>query len=205
MRKFVLTLFAMCSVLQLSASPQLCEKIIYNGKSYKIDVSAYPLTPYFEIKEHRDTLEAAKMGQLKYIDGDWCRSGVVSTALNRGYIGIFEIICRKLMVKDIEVLDPDKRGFAMKSVMSRIFPNEKQVHVDWYTGVLALQDGYRVKDIMYAWTLYSHYIMLKIENGKLVRKYRLTGDQYMEYWESPFWDDQQIDEFYRTLKKKKNK
>ena len=183
-----LTLFLGVAVF---ASPQIPDEIIYKGKKFNI-LYLHILESYF--KKHPDKISKAYSDCL----GDILPS---STGLNRGYIATHEIKNNQLFLQDIRILSPlDEDGY--KSVTSNIFPNKESVKIDWFTGILVLQNGEYIGHVHggYGSTpSYEKYILLEIRNGNLIREIQLDLDEFEIYKEKQFQIFKQTKE-YEKLK-----
>jgi hypothetical protein len=82
----ILTIFSCLTVFGTSQCP---EKIIYNGKEYKLHSN--PMETYFK----------------KYPDKR-PKGGIRSTALWRGYVATYEVKNNQLFLKDISVIEEYK-------------------------------------------------------------------------------------------------
>lgn len=118
---FILALFP----VKLFATAQVPDRIIWEGKTYSLLCN--PLGPYFQ--EYPD-----KRPQ-----------GGFSTALWRGYVATFEIINNQLYLTEI-ITDPfaeyrEDSISLQKNLVEEIFPGQKKVKVDWFTGLLVIPRG----------------------------------------------------------------
>jgi hypothetical protein len=98
------------------ATAQIPDRIIIKGKSY--DLFTNPMEEYFDKNPEKRPY------------------GTISTALWRGYVATFELENNQLVLRDIEILDSSddsnngKDGW--KSVISEIFPDKREVKVNWF-------------------------------------------------------------------------
>lgn len=167
MKKFFLLLLTICSVslskATTSLTAQIPDKITYEGTEYNLN--ANPLEPFFD----------------KYPDKR-PQSGMVSSALWRGYVAYFEVIDAQLYVTDIKIEVPsgnkeDSYPYTWVSAYKEVFPNEEKVKIDWYTGILILPDGELVEYVHMGYSsMYSEYWLLEIEEGNFneARNYKHT-------------------------------
>jgi hypothetical protein len=115
----ILSIFA----IKAESTPQKPDTLIFNNQSFLL--YTYILEPYFNIHPVMRP-----------------KSEVFSTALWRGYVSTFEIIGNKLFVCNLEILiRNDGPGFPykMKSVFQDVFPQNKPVCIDWYSGDIRAQ------------------------------------------------------------------
>lgn len=163
MKKVLLILLMTICAIQLFATAQEPDILVYEGKEYKLFTN--PMEPFFE--KHPDLRP---------------KSNWTSSALWRGYIAKFEIRDEQLVVSDILILEyiDDQRSFT--SVYDKIFPEQKNVAVTWMTGILTLPIGEMTDYVHMGYgSTYSAYKLLRIENGKLVQTRDFTEDEYAQY------------------------
>lgn len=163
MKKVLLILLMTICAIQLFATAQEPDILVYEGKEYKLFTN--PMEPFFE--KHPDLRP---------------KSNWTSSALWRGYIAKFEIRDEQLVVSDILILEyiDDQRSFT--SVYDKIFPEQKNVVVTWMTGILTLPCGELTNYVHMGYgSTYSAYKLLRIENGKLVQSRDFTEEEYEQY------------------------
>ncbi len=160
-------------LLQVHATAQRPDKITYNGEEYSLHSN--PLEDYFE-----------KYPKQRPGGDIW------STSLSRRYVATFELREKQLFLKDIEALirdtsNTEKFATKMISVRKEIFPNEKDLEMDWFSGLLVLPYGKLLTYVHggYAST-FENYIILEINKGQLVAEKKLTGPQYKVFKEKQF-------------------
>jgi len=157
----------------LFATAQEPDKIIYKGKIYRL--LSNPLEVYF--KKNPD----------KRPQGE-----AMSTALGRGYIATFEVRENQLFLKDIEIeyLDTTSKGrsnYKWRSVLKEVFPNQKDVKIDWFTGLLVIPHGKIINYVHMGYgSTYKKYTLLEINKGDLKKEKRLNHKQYEKYKERQF-------------------
>jgi len=166
----------------VSATAQIPDRLIYQGKSYNLHNN--PLEVYF--KEH----------PKKRPEGD-----ISSTALWRGYIATFEIQNQTLILKDLEVqVYQHQEGqeewmpnVTLKSVLNTVFPEGNTLKIDWCTEVLILPSG-KLKDYVhhgYAST-FEQYVLLEMKAGVLLQSKKFDTTGYLAF------KKQQLERFKRT-------
>lgn len=179
--KFFLTLFL---VLNVFATTQHPDKIIYNGEKHRLHSN--PLEVYFE----------------KYPDKR-PQSDITSTALWRGYIATFNVIDNQLFLKDIEIQYQDTTceesdNFKWKSVINEVFPNQKDIKIDWLTGLLVMPHGKLVNYVQMGYgSTYEEYILLEIDKGDLKKEMKFNCNEYEKFKERQFQAFKQTDEYIR--------
>lgn len=161
MKKVLLILLMTICAIQVFATAQYPDILVYEGKEY--DLFTNPLELFFE--EHPDL-----------------RPESTSTALWRGYIAKFEIRDNQLVVSDILIPKYIDYETVYISIYDKIFPEQKNVAVTWMTGILTLPIGEMTDYVHMGYgSTYSAYKLLRIENGKLVQTRDFTEDEYAQY------------------------
>lgn len=142
---------------------QTSEEFIYKGRTYQ-GIYSEPLSQYLHSRGIKDDF-------VGICSANW-----------RGYNGTWLIENTKLYLKDFSggiryKLDPtDKSAFAKSEIrsvgLSYLFPNQKMVFADWYTGEITLvpeivgtMDDYFNNEV-----IYRKIIHLTFENGILINK-----------------------------------
>ncbi len=168
----------------LFATAQEPDKIIYKGKLYML--FSNPLEKYFE----------------KYPDKR-PKSASMSTALWRGYIATFEVRENQLFLKDIEIeyLDTtskERTEYKLQSVLNEVFPNQKEVKIDWLTGLLVIPRG-KMKNYVHMGygSTFKKYTLLEISKGDLKKEKHLSYKQYEKFKERQFQAFRQTDEYLK--------
>lgn len=155
------------------ATAQYPDKILYDGQEYNLHTN--PMEPYFA--EHPDRKP---------------ETGFSMTALWRGYVATFAFKANRLVLEDIGIrIRVERRGgkppYEWKSILSEVLPEGDTLQVDWFTGILVLPYGERVKYVHMGYgSTYSNYILLEVKNGKLTGQRNLDHDQYVDFKERQF-------------------
>lgn len=137
------------------AKIQHADRIRYKGAIYAI-VREYPLEAYFaEFPKRRPR------GEYK------------SGALWRGYRATFEIRRLRLVVHDVDhIVDEDPvHGTRWESVLSTVWPHERPLRVDSFTGTLALPNG--EPEGKHTFLMSRTFILLDVRRGRLVAERHL--------------------------------
>ena len=177
----ILTLF---SGLKVFATAQFPDKINYNGKEYNLNSN--PLEVYFEKNPNKRP-----------------KSEVRSSALWRGYVATFEIIDNQLFLKDIEIQyrDTTSKGSNnsnWKSVLNEVFADQKNIQVDWYTGLLVLPQGKVVNYVHMGYgSTYQHYTILELNKGVLTQEKRFKRKAYEKFKEKQFQVFKQTEDYHK--------
>ena len=186
MKPLLILIFTVFFGLRLFATAQYPDKVIYNGKEYSLQSN--PLESFF--KENPDKLP---------------KSEIVSTALWRGYVATFEVRDNQLYVKDIEIEVSDTSStrtssFKWKSVLNEVFPGQKEVKVEWITGLLVMPYGKIVNYVHMGYgSTYEFYTLLEFDKGNLVREKNFKYDEYEKFKERQF-QAFKMTEDYKKLK-----
>jgi hypothetical protein len=177
----ILTLF---SGLNVFATAQFPDKINYNGKEYNLNSN--PLEVYFEKNPNKRP-----------------KSEVRSSALWRGYVATFEIIDNQLFLKDIEIQyrDTTSKGSNnsnWKSVLNEVFADQKNIQVDWYTGLLVLPQGKVVNYVHMGYgSTYQHYTILELNKGVLTQEKQFKRKAYEKFKEKQFQVFKQNEDYHK--------
>jgi len=172
--------------LSVFATAQKPDKLIYNGIEYNLHSN--PLESYFEKNPDKRP-----------------KGGVMSTALWRGYVATFEIRDSMLYVKDIQIpywdtTDNNNHDTKWKSVLNEVFPEQKEIKVEWLTGILVLPYGDLVNYVHMGYgSTYKNYILLEIHKGILKKEKRYNYKEYEKFKEKQFQAFKRTDE-YNKLK-----
>lgn len=188
---FVTAVLLVCSV-SIFATAQAPDKIFYNGKEYKLHSN--PMEEYFK-----------KFPEKKP------KSGVISSALWRGYIATFEITENNLFLKDIVIMDLSKTDrkssqAAWTSVLSQVVTDDKKLKIDWLTGLLVLPHGEIVNYVHMGYgTTYENYILLEIDKGEFNRAKEFDHKEYEKFKDKQFAAFKLTDEYKKMLDESKKK
>ncbi len=158
---FLLTAFFHSAVL---GTPQIPDKIIYLGKEYKLQARAnYVMDSYFE--KHPDKNP---------------RNGFGTTALWRGYVATFEIWGNQLYLRGIEIMDSQDEW---KSALNDIFPDQKSIKINWFTGILVLPSGEEIAPAKSYGSdpTYENYILLEIDHGILKKEKTINYKDFEKF------------------------
>ncbi len=180
MKKALLLATFLLLSLSAMATAQIPDYIIYKGEKYAMHTN--PLEQYFE--------------QFP----DKRPEGLQSTALWRGYIATFEIIDDQLCVKDIEVehYDNETQEYSTLSVLNDIFPDEASRRLDWWSGLMVLPHGEIVQYVHMGYaSVYSEYLLLQIESGKLTDSRKFDHEEYEKFKERQFEAFKITDEYVK--------
>ncbi len=167
---------------------QYPDKIKYNGIEY--DLNSNPLEPYFD--KHPDK-----------------RPGMISTALWRGYVGYFEIIDNELYLTDMKIprFTDGKGNYNEKwfSIYRRYFPTQEKVRIDWFSGILILPYGKRIKYVHSGYaSIYSNYFLLEIKEGDFKKDKNYSYKQFLNFKERQFAEFKKTKDYQTRFENLKN-
>lgn len=185
---FTLLIFA----VHIYATAQYPDKIIYNGKEYKLHSN--PMEDYFEKFPDRKP-----------------KTTIMSSALWRGYVATFEISEKSLMLKDISIEVSKKSGknsfdTEWKSVLAEVVPDKKPLKIDWFTGLLVIPFGEIVNYVHMGYgSTYENYILLEISNGDFVKAKEYDYKSYENFKQRQFEAFKKTEEYRKIIETEKKK
>ena len=169
MKKLIIIFIYLNVVINIFATAQFPDKLIYNGVIYNLTVN--PMELYFNNNPDKRP-----------------RPNVISSALWRGYIATFEIIQNELWVVDIIInvstFDYENRRFTneYESVIQECLDGRDRMKLDWFNGVLVLPQGKIVEYVHMGYdSIYENYILIAIGNGSYIRDFNLNNTQYVRF------------------------
>jgi hypothetical protein len=84
--------------------------------------------------------------------------------------------------------------------MSTLFPGEKRVQADWFTGYIIIPDGKLVKYVHMGYgSTFESYIMLRVERGVVTRNWKANTKAFMEFCNAQFAAYKNTDEYRKAL------
>jgi hypothetical protein len=172
------------------ATAQYPDRILFDGKEYSLHSN--PLESYFEKNPDKRP-----------------NGGVMSTALWRGYVATFEVRDSQLFVKDIQIqywdtTDKKNHDTKWKSVMTEVFPDQKNLKVDWLTGLLVLPFGEIVNYVHMGYgSTYEKYFLLEIDKGNFIKSKYFDYKDYEKFKDKQFSAYKKTDEYKETKAKLK--
>ena len=169
------------------ATGQQGDILLLNGKRYSIFTN--PLEPF--LRNNPDKLP---------------KSDVVSTSLWRGYVATWNVKNDRLMLVDVAILQsiakPGERGLSteLASVMARVFPGQKEVIASWFTGNIIVPDGKLVNYVHMGYaSTYEKYILLRVEQGTVTRKWNADAAAFAKFREAQFAAFKKTEEYRKAL------
>jgi len=190
MKFLITTVLSTFFCLTTFATAQYPDKIFFDGKEYSLHSN--PLESYFEKNPDKRP-----------------KGGVMSTALWRGYVATFEIRDSQLFVKDIQIqywdtTDKKSHDTKWKSVMTEVFPDQKNAKVDWLLGLLVLPFGKLVNYVHMGYgSTYEKYFLLEINKGNYIKSKQFDYKEYENFKDKQFSAYKKTDEYKETKAKLK--
>jgi hypothetical protein len=186
--KILLILF----VLEVQATAQMPDKIIYKGIEYNL--FSNPLETYFEKNPNKRPIRNV--------------GGVIvqSSSLWRGYLATFEIKDSTLFVKDVQILysdssDGNSHVSKWKSVINEVFHERQEMKANWFSGLLVLSYGKLINYVHMGYaSTYENYILLEINEGVLKKVKHFNSIEYEKFKERQFQAFKKTKEYKMTKK-----
>ena len=166
---FVMKNYSVQDSVSTIASPEFTDSLMIDGQERAIITN--PLQVFF--------------GQNP---GKIPKSDVFTFSNSRGYVATWRVEKDRLVVTDIRVMcDVIGSSFVFRSVMSEVFPDQKEVFAEWFTGRIFIPDGQVVDwvDQGYSST-YEKYIVLRVERGIVSRVSTMNYDEFIRFREAQF-------------------
>lgn len=191
MRTTFIIILTLLLGLKVFATAQFPDKIIYNGKKYNLHSN--PLEAYFEKNPDKRP-----------------KGGIMSTALWRGYVATFKVKDNQLFLEDIEIEYQDtisKEDYDLKwrSVLNEVFPDKKNIKIDWLTGLLVIPHGKLVNYVHMGYgSTYKKYILLEIDKGDLKKEKRFKYKDYELFKDKQFQAFKETEDYIKIKEKLKN-
>ena len=161
------TLFFISSLISSKAlsTPQAADTLTWYGQEFFLKEESgeniYLLEPFF--KKHPEKRPKAEL---------------ISSGHGRGYLATFELGYSALYLKDIEKLSITNRQensplpvISRNSVLNDIFPQNRPIRVDWFSGILVLRNTPEESR--------AEYHLIEIVNGHITDiRFQLNHEQY---------------------------
>jgi hypothetical protein len=171
----------------LFSTAQQGDKLVLNGKTYTIYTN--PLSPFLE----------KNPGRIP-------QSNIRSTSLWRGYVASWQVKDDRLVLTDIAILQkvtkPGDSGFSSElvSVMSTVFPGQKEVPADWFTGHIIVPDGKLVEYVHMGYaSMYEKYVILRVEHGLVTRNLKTDTAGFAKFRDAQFAAYKKTEEYRKAL------
>ncbi len=121
------------------------------------------------------------------------KTNVWSSALWRGYVATWEIKEGRLLLTDVAMLQSvtkpgeSELSTELRSVMQQVFPDQKAVIAEWFTGHIIVPTGKLRKYVHMGYaSLYSKYIILRVERGVVIREWMANAKDFIRFREAQF-------------------
>lgn len=183
MKKIITCIFIFCISINLFATGQISDTLIYFGKKYSL--RTFPLETYF--KQNPKKRPITKLS---------------CTGLWRNYIATFVVIHNQIILKDIKIMyvSSASTDTKYKSVINEIFPGEKNIKAYWFTGLLEVGVGEQVlqKGRGYGSVDYDNYIIIEVNKGNIVKEKKFSYEQYNNFKEVQFQAFKKTNEYTKA-------
>lgn len=183
----ILSCVILASVRLTFATAQEGDILFLNGKKYFIYTN--PLEPFLRANPERLP-----------------KSDVVSTGLWRGYVATWAVNHERLVLRDIAILEsvskPGEQGISTElvSVMTKVFPGEKEVVASWFTGHVIVPDGKLVNYVHMGYaSTYKKYILLRVEQGRVTRQQEADSAAFVKFRNAQFSAFKKTEEYREAL------
>jgi hypothetical protein len=134
------------------------------------------------------------------------KSDVTSSANWRGYVATWRVKDDRLILTDISILHAvtksGQSGFSTepRSVMADVFPSQKEVLAEWFTGHVIIPDGKLVNYVHMGYaSTYEKYIILRVERGLVTRKSATDTAGFLRFRDTQFAVFKKTDEYRKVL------
>lgn len=169
----------MFSALIASSTAQQGDILVLKGKKYSIYTN--PLRPFLD----------KNPGRLP-------ESHTISTSNWRGYVATWEAKNDRLVLTDVATTE-------IRSVMAKMFPEQKEVLADWFTGNIIVPDGKLVSYVHMGYaSTYSKYIILQVKNGVITRNWTAENAEFIKFRDAQFACFKKTDEYRSAMEKMNN-
>src|SRR5437868_7983775 len=164
------------------ATDQEGDILLLDGKKYF--TSTFPMMEF--IVESLDKLPKSRV----YVS---------SSGNRRGYVATWEIKQGRLVLTEVMAFHPVWFGFQTEygSVMSKLFPAQKEVPADSFTGYVVLPHGHLVR----GGRMLEKYIVLRVERGVVTRMLPLNTAGFEGLCQAQFASYKKTVEYERALAK----
>ena len=178
----------LCAIF-VFATAQEGDILILDGKKYSIYTN--PLEPF--LRKNPEKLPKPE---------------VISTANWRGYIATWEVKNDRLVLVDVEmrhaITKHGERDFSteLRSVMSEMFPGQKEILADWFSGHVIIPNGDLVQYVHMGYaSTYEKYILLRVERGLVTRKWEADTAGFIKFRDAQFAAYKKTEEYRQALER----
>jgi hypothetical protein len=175
----LLVTLAACASSRVHATPQIPDTLIYQGREYPV---ANDLMHDYFVKFPEKNPK---------IDGDWC------SGLWKGYRSTYEIIDRRIFLKDIRV----GGCRADESALSRVVQSGT-LAIDWYSGLLEARYGNNLADPYSIEFLdaFEKYSVFQITDGRLDEVRHFNNKEFLKFKKLQFEEYKKTKEYADEIK-----
>lgn len=178
---FIIALFAPAMAL---ATAQMPDRIRIDNVDHALNTN--PLDSQLAAKEWKPPKDA-----------------VISSANWRGYTAAWAIADDQLVLEDATVRMPgtEPGDYVAKSILAEIFPSAPTpVVAKWYSGALIVPDGEVTHYVHMGYgSSYERYQVLRIAEGLVIERLKLSGDEFERYKAEKFEAFTHTQEFRDSL------
>jgi len=178
--------------LEICASEQYPDLLVYNGKEYEIDIYPSPIETYFKVHPDKRPENTG-----------------TSSALDRGYRAKYEIINNELFLIDIEIeifdIDIVNQRFNVywQSVLEKYFGN--RIKMNTFTEKIYVFNGKETGIYIGFTPIYEYYKILEIENGNYITGYDEDCYAYLQSLIQSFQNGSYEQNYYIKILEELNK
>lgn len=180
----VLLLLATSNLLMATAQDP--DILYYKGKKQYIHTN--PLEDLFnqdpKVRERFDEARFKPRFHFEFSTGNY-----------RGYIAEWTIEKGKLLLTELRPLDK-------RSILKDVFPDQKRVFAEWFTGLLVVPTGelsfymHRNYD-----SIYKKYTIIRVEKGTVLREKKFNGKEYETFRNRQLEAFKKTEEYKKGIKK----
>lgn len=166
------------------ATAQIPDRIELDGRIHRLTVN--PLEAWLEAHPEVSIDRLSGEVALGMCSANW-----------RGYLATFTVADGQLML-DRVVADACTEGDpdARPDLVPQLFGGRDAVPVEWFTGLLVVPTGERVRYVHMGYgSLYSEYRLFRVERGRVLEEARMDDAQYLRYRDAQFAEWQKTREY----------
>jgi hypothetical protein len=137
--------------------------LFMDGEEYSILTN--PLEPYL----------ALNPGKRPHAKVEW-------SDLWRGYIASWKIESEHLWLRKIEIREGDAAALKLVDATQALFPGEREVPADWFTGYLVIPTGKLIEYVHMGYaSTYKRYLILRIDQGVVTERRPMSAAQFRKF------------------------
>jgi len=171
----------------LFGTAQRGDVLFIRGVKYYIQTN--PLERYFEQNPERRPW-SIELFQNLFIFGLTTFQTVISTDLWRGYVASWKLEDSKLILTDVQIQDANPLPFeeaTWRSVLDKIFPGQREVFAEWYSGHIIVPTGKLAKYVHMGYASeYKSYLIYWLKNGVITKEWRGKRRAFKKFRKAQF-------------------